>query len=70
VRGSQLCIYETPAECRVEELALATVEGGLRLGHDVRRTRHRLDAAGNQDIAVSVGDRLGGGVDRLETGSA
>ena len=36
----------------------------------VRRARHRFDAAADEHVAVADGDRVGGGVDRLQPGAA
>ena len=70
VHLGQVRVGEAPAEGRVEHLARAALVGGLGLGHDVRRAGHRLDAAGNERVAVAGHDRVGGRVDRLESGAA
>ena len=63
-------VGEAPAERRVVHLAVAAVVGALGLGHDVRRAGHRLDAAGDERVAVADHDRVGGAVDRLEAAAA
>ena len=70
VHLGQARVGEAPAEGRVVHLAGAAVVSGFRLGHDVRRARHRLDAAGDERVAVADHDRVGGRVDRLEPGAA
>ena len=66
----ELRVDEPPTQRRVIGLAVAAVERGFWLGHDIRRARHGLDAAGNEHVAVVGGDRVGRGVDRLETRTA
>ena len=60
VHRRQLRIDEPPAERRVLELARAAIARGLGLGHHVRRAGHRLDAAGDEHVAVAGRDRVGG----------
>ena len=55
---------------RVDELARAALVAGLRLQHDERCARHRLDAARHDDIRVAGHDRVRGAVDRLEARAA
>jgi hypothetical protein len=70
VLGCERGIDEPPAERRVLQLARPAVPGPLGLGHDVRRPRHRLDAATDEHVAVADGDGVGGAVDRLQPGAA
>ena len=44
----------------------AALERLLRLGHDERRARHRLDAAGDGEIDLARADGARGGTDRVE----
>ena len=64
VQLGQPRVDEPPAEGRVLELARAAVPGAGRLGHDVRRPGHRLDAAADEHVAVADGDGVRGAVDR------
>ena len=70
VHLGELRVQEPPAERGVLELARATVPGRGRLGHDVRRPRHRFHAAADEHVAVADGDRVCGRVDRLQPGPA
>ena len=55
-------IREAPAERRVPGRAVAV----LRLRRDERRARHRLDAAGDEELAVSRANRMRSADDRRE----
>ena len=63
-------VDEPPAEGRVGQLARAAVARRLGLELDVRRARHRLDAAADEHVAVADRDRVRRGVDRLEARAA
>ena len=63
-------VDEPPAQGRVDERAVAALVGGLGLQLDVRRPGHRFDAAADEHVAVADRDRVGGRVDRLQTGAA
>ena len=66
----ELRVDEAPAERRVLQLARAAIPGRFGLRHHVRRPRHRLDAAGDEHVAVADRDRVGGRVDRLQPRAA
>ena len=70
VRIGQARVGEAPAERRVVHRLLAAREGGGRLGHHQRGARHRLDAAGDEDRSIAVGDGVGGADDRLQARAA
>ena len=59
-------VGKAPADRRVLQRLLATREGGLGLAEHERRARHRLDAAGDEDVARAGDDRVGRGGDRLQ----
>jgi hypothetical protein len=63
-------VDEPPAERRVEHRLLSARQprGGLR--HHPRRAAHRLDAAGQIEVALPEPQGARGLVDRLEAGSA
>jgi hypothetical protein len=63
-------VDEAPAQRRVDQFVGAAFVGRLGLEHHVRRPAHRLDAAGDEDVAVADGDGVGGRVDRLQAAAA
>jgi hypothetical protein len=63
-------IRKPPAECRVPHGLVPAREGMFRLRHHERRSAHRLDAAGDEEIAVSGGNRMTCRHDGAETGRA
>ena len=63
-------VREAPAERRVVEHAVAAREGALRLGGHERRPAHRLDAAGDEEVAVAREHRVARRRDRGEPGCA
>ena len=65
-----LRIREPPAERRVPDGLVPARPGRVRLGHDERRTAHRLDATGHEQVAVPRRDRMAGGDDCRQPGRA
>ena len=65
-----LRVQEAPAERGVVHRAVAARERRGRLRHHQRRARHRLDAAGDEEVAVADGDRARGRDDGLEPRAA
>jgi hypothetical protein len=59
-------VREAPAEGGVDQRAVAARERRLRLGRHERRPTHRLDAAGDEEVAVPGRDRVAGADDRRE----
>ena len=59
-------VREAPAERRVVHDAVAAWEPAVRLRGDERRARHRLDAAGDEQVAVAGDHGVGGPDDRRE----
>ena len=59
-----------PAEGRVVHRLRAAGEGALGLLDDPGRPAHRLDPAGQVEVALAELDRAGGAVDRLQAGGA
>ena len=55
---------------RVDDRVVAHAVAGARAGEDVRRTRHRLHAAGDDDLGVARRDHLVGEVDRVDARQA
>ena len=55
---SQPRVRETPAERRVVQHTVAARKGRVRLGRHERRSRHRLDAACDEQVAVSCDHRM------------
>src|SRR5205085_4765587 len=51
-------IREAPAERRVVDDPVAARKGLVRLGHDERRAAHRLDAARDEELAITRRDRV------------
>ena len=66
----QARIRKAPAERRVPHRLIAAWERTLWFRHDKRRTRHRFDAARDEQIAVARSDRVTCGDDRGEAGCA
>ncbi len=69
LQREELCepgVREAPAERRVVEGAVPAREGRVGLRGDERRTAHRLDAAGDEKIPVTCGDRVAGADDGRE----
>ena len=64
-----LRVHEAPADGRIIN-RIGAAEGGFGLGHDERRPRHRLDAAGNDHVAIAGPDRTRGHADRIHAGAA
>ena len=69
-RPREAGVDEPPAERGVDDRARTALERRLRLQHREGSARHRLDAAGHEDVAVADGDGVGRGVDRLEAAAA
>ena len=63
-------VDEAPAERRVVHRPGAAGESGLGFRDDPGRPAHRLDAAGEVEVAFAEAQRPGGLVDGLETGGA
>jgi hypothetical protein len=63
-------VREAPAQGAVGHGRHAAREGALGLEHHQRRTRHALDAAGDEQLALAAPDGLGGRVDGLESRAA
>ena len=63
-------IREAPAEHRVVDDLVAARERLVRLRHRERRAAHRLDAAGDEEVAVTRGDRVTRGDDGREARGA
>src|SRR5207302_7951340 len=59
-------VDEAPAERRVVQLAVAARPRLARLRGHERRARHRLDAAGHEQLAVARDDGMTGGHDRRQ----
>src|SRR5664280_653553 len=59
VERGQNRVHEAPAERRISKFMGAAFVGRLRLEHHVRRPAHRLDAAGDEDVAIADRDRVG-----------
>ena len=68
--GRQGRVDEAPAQRRVDEFARPALVGCLGLEHHVGRSGHRLHAAGDENVAVADGNRVGGRIDRLEPTAA
>ena len=65
--GLELRVREAPAERRVPGRRVAARESLVRLGHRERRPRHRLDAAGDEEVSVPGGHGVTRRDDRRET---
>ncbi len=63
-------IGEAPAERAVVEDAVAAREGALRLGRHERRPAHRLDPAGDEEVAIAREHCVACGSDRGQPGCA
>ena len=55
---------------RVDQLGVAVLRAGARVGQQVRRLGHRLHAAGDDDLELAGADQLVGQRDRVEAGQA
>src|SRR5918996_700723 len=61
-------VGEPPTERRVPDDLVPARKGVLGLPNDERRPAHRLDPAGDEELAVSRADGMAGGDDGRETG--
>ena len=61
---------EAVVDHRVDEIAVAHPVAAARAGKEIRRLRHRLHAAGDDDFGVTVLNHLVGEVDRVDAREA